>query len=179
MWRSPVACLLVLTWLFGAAQASGNTCKTSEPQVAPQTFPSVLSALKFISQKYSERWRATDTEYVGTLYRTPAGFLISVAHGCPSTDSFRYPVRSLAGAETIALWHSHGAPGPARDWFSADDIALVRQLDLPFYLFAPTGELKVLRPGAIGRVRSVPGRRPSHRLGRGVAGELVAAVGHR
>ena len=168
-------------WYLALAAVNASACRTTEPQLLPQVFADKVAALQFVSRHYAAQWQATDTEYVGTLYLTNSGYLVSIARGCPSADSFRYPVHALTGAETIALWHSHGAPGPARDWFSADDVALVRQLALPFYLFTPSGELKVLRPGAIGRMRAPAGRRPSHRSGRGVAGErvLVAATPDR
>ena len=48
------------------------------------------------------------------------------------------------GYRIAAFWHTHGAAGPMRDWFSPDDIELVATTGYDFYLITPSGALRVL-----------------------------------
>jgi len=45
-----------------------------------------------------------------------------------------------------ALWHTHGGPGPGREYFSDVDTKLAREIGKPFYLADYTGGLKVFQP---------------------------------
>ena len=63
-----------------------------------------------------------------------AGQPIHTLHGA-GRDEFRLRIHDRQ--RLVALWHTHGAPGYLREYFSPQDAQLVRKLQRPLYLLQP------------------------------------------
>jgi hypothetical protein len=71
-----------------------------------------------------------------------------VTSGEPGHDAFRLRVRISSGERLVALWHTHGEPGYARELFSPADTALAKRLGVASYLTTPAGETRVYVPSS-------------------------------
>ena len=112
---------------------------------------SIEAGFQHLKEHILDKSIRTDTEYVGAVLRTADGsYEFTQGHGKPGQDRVSFRIQRPKEARIVALWHTHGAHGPARSIFSPTDAELVRQTKLPFYLITPDGEVRVLRPEHIG-----------------------------
>ncbi len=154
-----VMALLILS--VGSVQA---VCKVQKlPDLSPE-FSTVAQTLTYAQGAYAELSARYDVEYVGEIRRTSRGFSTVAYKGCRNHDSFRLDVRDRPSL--VALWHTHGAPGRLRGYFSTQDAQVVRSLGRPMYLLSTTSTQRVLLPSDVAK--------PSLRLR--AAGSLAARV---
>lgn len=135
-----------------AGVAAGATTIVTAPAAGdPNTgYASIVHAV-YAARRFLAASAATDREYVGAVLCDGAGrCFLTVGIGPPSGDRVTFAIRHGGGRRVVALWHTHGAAGPARELFSPADRELARAVGLPFYLLTPTGEVRVLRPDAPG-----------------------------
>jgi hypothetical protein len=162
------AMLLVIPSL---ALASTGTCGVVQTSVdRGHAYANVVAAVDAMRREHLERSVRSDREFVGAVVENGSGgYWTSVGSGCSGQNTVTFAVQVPPRAQVAAFWHTHGAPAASRDLFSPDDIDLVRNTGLDFYLITPRGELRVLRPGDVVRLRVV-------RVGR--VRSIGAAIGH-
>ena len=112
-----------------------------------RTFGTELAAVHALSQCYATLSAKEDREYFAAIIQSADGFVFIVGAGIHHKDQISLRIGRLSGETFVALWHTHGARGPNREFFSPTDTALVKQVGVPFYLMDPNGDLHVLRPG--------------------------------
>jgi hypothetical protein len=134
---------LLLICLAGSHAAAANVM-TEALHWRAQDIDSGLNRLK---ELFLDDSIGHDTEFVGAVLRTPdGGYQFTQGRGRPGQDQVTFRIRRPLGTELVGLWHTHGARGPTRAFFSPTDVALVGRTGLPFYLITPDGEIRVLRP---------------------------------
>ncbi|MGE0622604.1 MAG: DUF4329 domain-containing protein [Pseudomonadales bacterium] len=131
----------------------------------------LASGLYRLKEHVLDESRHRDVEFVGAVFRTRSGaFRFTQGQGRAGQNRVTFRVRPPADTELVGFWHTHGADGPAQAAFSDTDVNLVRASGLPFYLIAPDGKIRVLRPehvraGSGIRFRGLPrGAHPGERL---------------
>jgi hypothetical protein len=139
-----------------------------------RTFATELAILHALSTCYAERSANEDREYFAAILRRAGGYVFVVDAGGHGVDQVSLRFTPLDGEVFIALWHTHGAGGVHREFFSPTDTALARQLRVPFYLTDPKGALRVFRPGD--RMRAPPRGRSTVRPPFGAAIGTVLAT---
>ena len=132
-----------LMFLVLGAHAYG-ACEARRLADLQPVFADVSEALAAAQTRFSWESARLDVEFVGGIVRTPAGLLVSAYRGCSGRDEFR--LRMADTERLVALWHTHGAPGRLRSYFSETDGELVRRLGKPLYLLSGVHAAKVLRP---------------------------------
>ena len=163
--------------IVGAAQA-GQTSVTIQALFASETEAAIHAANLYNPVSVKE-----DREFMGIIFRqnidgrTLYGY--TVGAGKAGHDQVTVAIRLPAGAEKVAFWHTHGADHWTRQYFSATDTALADEWQLPFYLAAADGHLRVYRPGD-----KTLGWHRSRQLGLGTqagasTGTVIKAVGTR
>ena len=142
-WDDPVRCRLVKTSLTN------------------DRFASIAAAVATTASATLAASVREDREWVGGVLRDATGaYRISAGRACAGQATFTFSVPFGARLEVVAFWHTHGADGLARDWFSRDDASLVARTGKDFYLVTPRGELKVLTPRDVAAWRAEsPGTR--------------------
>lgn len=141
-----------------------------------QTFATELAILQALSSCYAARSAEEDREYFAAILRVAEGFVFVVDAGRHGVDQVSLRFTPGNGETFIAMWHTHGAQGLHRNFFSPTDTALVKRTCVPFYLTDPSGRLRVFRPGD--PVRSPPRDRSKLRapMGAAVGTVLIADV---
>jgi hypothetical protein len=139
-----------------------------------RTFATELEILHALSTCYAERSADEDREYFAAILRRADGWVFVVDVGGRGVDQVSLRFTPLDGEVFVALWHTHGAGGVHRDFFSPTDTSLVQQLRVPFYLTDPKGRLRVFRPGD--RMRAPPRDRSTVRAPFGAATGTVLAA---
>lgn len=136
--RAVVAGASLLVAMAAPARAEGP---------AP-VFGTELAAVIAATSAVNPRSVREDREYVGAILRRGDDYRYTTAPGQAGADRIRARLEVPAGWEVVALWHTHGAAGPARHVFSRFDGELVAATGKPLYLADPAGALRVLKPGA-------------------------------
>ena len=108
---------------------------------------SIEDAVIMMSRCFLDSSVREDREYIGAVFRIEAGYTFVVQRGETGRGNAHLRVRIPRGLLVVAMWHTHGAPGPARHLFSPTDTKLVARMNLPLYLTDPTGAIRVYRPG--------------------------------
>lgn len=137
--------------------ASIAAADSSAERTAPQV--SVEAVVIAFSQRYHAISRASDREFIGAVLATAAGYVGVAEPGRRGHDRIHLRIALQPGERLVALWHTHGAAGYARELFSPIDTALADHLGVPFYLTTPAGEIRVLHPGRPVRVMRDRARR--------------------
>jgi hypothetical protein len=100
-----------------------------------------------LKEQFLDMSTQRDAEFVGAVFQMPSGaYQFTQGQGQPGQNQVTFRIRRRADQRLVGFWHTHGAEGPSRAVFSPTDAKLVRQTGLPFYLIAPDGEIRVLRP---------------------------------
>ncbi len=128
-------------------QASGDSpvlaCAPAE-----EYFPSVDAAVSALSQCYLQRSVLQDREYIAGILEKDGLYQVTIVTGISGKDDVRIRIKPTENQLLVALWHTHGDHGLAREFFSPTDSAVVKRLQLPFYLTDPDGVIRRLDPGA-------------------------------
>ena len=132
--------LLVLTSPAALAIVKTQTVQT-------RSWETVDGVLRAVQARVSVQPAHIDREYVGAIVLRPDGtFHYTWGQGADGHDQVTFSVALRAGERLMASWHTHGTPGWGREFFSRADAEMVRQMELPLYLLAPSGAIKVLTP---------------------------------
>ena len=141
----PAILLLAQAW-----PAWGYTPEFARPALAGPGgagFASEIEAVAAAANLYNPLSIRQDREYMGGILSGGARYYYTVSAGGSGSDQVQARIRVPRGFKLVAFWHTHGAPAPARRYFSNVDTRLAREWNMPFYLADYTGELKVFVPG--------------------------------
>jgi hypothetical protein len=141
--------MLVLTAPLGAnviPKTVGGACGVVRTTLQRErTFPTVVATVDAMAREHLAASVRADREYVGAVLQDGEGrYWAAVGVGCAGQDTVTFAIGVPAGLRVSAFWHTHGAAGPLRDWFSPDDVELVASTGYDFYLIRPSGALRVL-----------------------------------
>jgi hypothetical protein len=89
-----------------------------------------------------------DREFMGAILEEDGTYEVQVQPGAKGHDTVRLRFRRRTNQTLTALWHTHGGKGYARTYFSKTDTDLANQLNVPFYLTDPEGDIRRFDPGA-------------------------------
>jgi hypothetical protein len=177
MWRKAWL-LSVLLAVSCSAFAVPDTCGPVQTFVDRQrAYPSVIAAVDAMRREHLDHSIRSDREFVGAVVEDGAGgYWTSVGKGCSGQNTVTFVVHVPATMQLAAFWHTHGSAAPLRELFSPDDVDLVRSTGRDFYLITPRGEIRVLRPNEVQRMRVIgSGRATASRaaIGRAVKPNLA------
>lgn len=110
-------------------------------------FSSPLAAVLAAENEYNPLSIAQDREFIGAILLQGGVYRFTVGHGISGEDTVTVRLALPRGAKIIAFWHTHGAAGHGRKYFSAVDTALANSWRKPFYLADYSGTLRVFNPG--------------------------------
>ena len=143
---------LLISTLLSVSQVNA----TVATEVLNWQMPTLPGGLERIKDQFLDISTQRDIEYVGAVLKTPEGlYQFTYGRGLPGQDRVSFSVRRPLNLELVGFWHTHGASGAARAFFSPTDAELVRQTGLPFYLITPAGEIRVLKPDHVAAPRRV------------------------
>ncbi len=125
------------------AIASGESLDVDFNVESP-AFPCIEAAVDVLSINFHQRSIREDREYIAAILEENCVYRVTVQAGSPGKDEVSMKIRLKECQTLVALWHTHGAPGPRRELYSATDSRTVRKTGLPFYLTTPHGKIKVL-----------------------------------
>lgn len=138
---------LALPGRCGAAPRDIVATVLLEDAHAGSGYDDPLAAVVAAGERFLMASVLDDREHVGAVLRGVDGrHRVTHGLGARGQDRVTFRIDHRRGEQVVALWHTHGAPGPWRALFSPEDRALVLATGLPFYLVTPDGEVKVLRP---------------------------------
>jgi len=132
-------CGLLLTTQIASGKSLDGDCN-----VESQAFPCIEAAVYVLSISYHQRSIREDREYIAAIFEENCAYRVTVQAGSPGEAKVRMKIRPKKSQTLVALWHTHGAPAPLSEWYSATDSKTVRTTGLPFYLTTPRGKIKVL-----------------------------------
>ena len=153
---------LALLALVGASHLNDPVdCRLVKTTLTSERFASVAAAVATTASATLESSVREDREWVGGVLRDASGaYRITAGRACTGQAKVTFSVPFGPRLEVVACWHTLGADGLARDWFSRDDANLVARTGKDFYLVTPRGELKVLTRRDVASWRAeVPGTR--------------------
>lgn len=110
-------------------------------------FESPLAAVLAAENEYNPLSIAQDREFIGAILQHRGAYRYTVGQGMSGEDTVTVRLTLPRGAEIVAFWHTHGAAGHGRKYFSAVDTALVNSWNKPFYMADHSGRLRVFNPG--------------------------------
>jgi len=166
--------LIALLCGFWPAQSAlseslGETCKIEETY-----FISIESSVDALSQCYHQISISEDREFMAAILQSSGLYQVRVTAGSRGRNKISLSFSRRKNQKIVALWHTHGAQGFARNYFSPTDTALSNQLDVPFYLTDPDGIISRFDPG--GSVQKRRGHMVRDRRERTVAGSALGMV---
>jgi hypothetical protein len=168
------AAISVLVLMSFSPSSFADRDPNGDCETRSQTFATELATVHALSQCYATLSAKEDREYFAAILQAADGFVFVVGAGTHHKDQISLRIGRLQGETFVALWHTHGAKGPNREFFSPTDTALVKQVGVPFYLVDPNGDLHVFRPGD--PLRAPPKDRTTGRAPFGAAmGTVLAA----
>lgn len=110
-----------------------------------RAFPTVAATVGAMAREHLAASLHSDREFVGAVLRDHEGrYWATVGVGCAGQDTVTFAISVPVGLHVSAFWHTHGAAGPLRDFFSPDDVELVTTTGRDFYLITPGGAVRVL-----------------------------------
>jgi hypothetical protein len=137
---------VLLSAIFLPVQASLGGCGVVSTDLDQgHVYASVVEAVEAMQRTYLDDSIRFDREYVGAIVERDGAYRASIGRGCARRDAVTFAVDLPSGARIAAFWHTHGAPSNAREFFSPEDVGLVRANQCDFYLITPRGEVRVLR----------------------------------
>lgn len=110
-------------------------------------YTSVTEAVIGATNAHNVRSIEEDREAVGAIINQDGVFRYSVAFGGESQSTVSVRFRIPQNSFIVAYWHTHGAAGKARTIFSKIDADLANNDDLPVYMAAHDGILRLYSPG--------------------------------
>jgi hypothetical protein len=153
-------CGLFLTPLNGEANDAIRTLPLNG-----LVFASILEAVEAIRDHCLEESTREDAEHMGAVLQADTGeFIVTHGQAEPGQSQVTFAILRPATSIVVALWHTHGAPGRRTERFSIQDGDTVRETGLPFYLIAPSGDIKMLAVRGKGDSKSELKKAHDHRL---------------
>ena len=141
-----LACAGIHLMVGAAAAAELEASLTIQAQFATE-----LEAVMHASNLYNPASVRDDREYMGAVFSQTRGDKVvygyTVGAGHAGHDSVSVKIRIPLGCKVVAFWHTHGAGHFTRQYFSPTDTQLAEQWQVPFYMAAADGKLRVFRPG--------------------------------
>ncbi len=125
--------------LFTSQIASGKSLD-GDCNVESQAFPRIRAALDVLSIRYHQRSIREDREYMAAILEENGVYRVMVQAGSPGNNTVTMTIRRKKSQTLVALWHTHWAPGPTGDRFSATDRKTARTTGVPLYLHTPRGQ---------------------------------------
>lgn len=107
-------------------------------------FNSPEQAVAYASAIFNPASISDDFEIGGNIVKAPDGYYFTFTLGDKETGTVSWPLTRPAGHENVALWHSHGAPVEASEYFSETDFKTMSQIGLPMYMVDGTGTVRVI-----------------------------------
>lgn len=99
-----------------------------------------------------------DREVGGGIVQDSDGkYYFTFTLGEPKTGQVDMVIRKPRSHKLVAIWHSHGAPGPSRHRFSKNDVQSVHDLGVDSYMVDSTGAVRKLS-----KDHNEPARRAGH-----------------
>ena len=142
-----LASATLLSALASASLAGASVCGVVQTRPVPTPFETIEAAVRAHAAARLDDSGTFDREWVGGVLRDADGrYRVTEGVGCAGQDTVTFAVPPIEGSEVVAFWHTHGAPGVARDQFSPDDARVVLATGRNFFLMTPNGALRVLRP---------------------------------
>ena len=146
----------LLSAIFLPVQASRSGCGVVATTLdSDRAYPTVVAAVTSMQRAFLDESVHSDREFVGAIFEDGGAYRASVGRACVGQDTVTFAISVPPGAQLAALWHTHGAPADLREFFSADDVDVVRSIRRDFYLITPRGELRVLRAADVARGTSI------------------------
>jgi len=142
-----------------------------------RSYDSHLAAVIDLAKQFLTLSILEDREHVGAILRDAGGrYWATHGRGGVSQDTVTFSIPKPSDSEIVAFWHTHGRAGFARSLFSPDDVKIVRSTNLPLYLLAPNGDIKILRKDLLtGPARSGADRRSALAIPKQARHGLVVA----
>ncbi|MGI9286776.1 MAG: DUF4329 domain-containing protein, partial [Pseudomonadales bacterium] len=137
----------VATAHHGAQLYDNSDMRAQVTALTRATFSSPLAAVMAAENEYNPLSIAQDREFIGAILQHNGLFRYTVGQGLSGEDTVTVRVAVPRGAEIVAFWHTHGAAGHGRRYFSREDTALVNSWNKPFYMADYSGTLRVFNPG--------------------------------
>lgn len=130
--------ILILTaFLLTADTWAGN--KRNDCDAPTARYETVTHAVLALSNCYLRQSVRGNREYMAALISDGEAIATIVGRGRRGSDQIDMTIRLKRGQALVAFWHVHGSNGVERSLFSPTDVALVKRLEVPFYLTDPTG----------------------------------------
>ena len=118
-----------------------------------RVFDSEVAAVEAMKDHCLAESSHEDAEHMGAILQTNDGrFLVTHGQAKPGQTTVTFAILRPPTAKVVALWHTHGAPGRRTERFSIQDSDTVREIGLPFYLIAPSGQISLL----VGTKKGIP-----------------------
>lgn len=146
--RPHVLANLLVLFLTTFLLESDSWSADKRDDCAPPTarYETVEHAVMVLSQCYLRRSVHGNREYMAALISDGDAIATVVKRGRRGRDHTGITIRLKRGQALVALWHVHGSNGVERSLFSPADAAVVKQLQVPFFLTDPTGFVWQLDP---------------------------------
>lgn len=132
---------------IGSHTATHSGAAQPASTLASEYFSSPLAAVVAASNAHNPQSIAQDREFIGAVLLLGGVYRYTVGQGKRGEDTVSVRVAIPRGAEIVAFWHTHGAAGHGRRYFSHIDTALVANWNKPFYMADHSGVLRVFHPG--------------------------------
>ncbi len=87
-----------------------------------------------------------DKEFGGFILKDRDGYYFNYAIGEKGAGRVAFNKNRPLGHQHVGIWHSHGGPGHAREFFSEGDHEVATRLNLPSYMVDDKGNLRKLDP---------------------------------
>ena len=143
--KLPLSKSIVINQTTGGSQLYG--AKSVNDGKATVGFHRELDAVVAAVNHHNPLSIDEDREYLGAILVLNGAYFYTAHRGAAGRDQITMRIRMPKGAKIVAFWHTHGAAGMDRHYFSDKDVRLVKSWNKPFYLGDYTGQLKILRPG--------------------------------
>ena len=153
---------LLISWLDQDLSVTLSTPEVvsrlvEETPVPEAGYDSELTAVIAASNRFNADSIRRNREHVGAVLRCGQGVYYTHGVGADHQAPVEFTVAKPKRCRLLALWHTHGAEAPDRNFFSPADTQSADRLRVPIYMTNHTGLLKVYRPG--GRKLAVKGSR--------------------
>jgi len=139
-----LACVLLSSTSFSERRDEYTEfdCSFSEA-----SFASVILAVDQLSHCFYVTSRKQDREVIAAILEEEGSYQVVVQPGKTGEDQVSISISRRRGQTIAALWHTHGARGRAREYFSPTDTKLANRMQVPFYLTDPSGVITRFDPG--------------------------------
>lgn len=145
----------------------------TDSTVPDMGFESEIGAVTAASRRFNPDSVATNREHVGGIVHCrDRSYFYTHGVGKVGQAPVRFSILIPDNCVLTALWHTHGARGKHREFFSVADTMSAEALGKPIFMANHLGELRVYRPGV--RYLDLPTPKSIVRLRKGIsAGKLI------